>query len=370
MKLIDKFLKQLNASRNTFATYILTLISIYIAVDRIAEMLIMIFSGVSVSYWGPFKYTIALACVVFAYLFSLQSEFAQSRASKVTLFYVYVITLYVIALSMIVQWVNQLAWILFLSVPNYTGIIEEFADLVRPAFTALAIYLPLVTFFPIIKKIILGVDDSTEMVRSLWDYGGINLTKDTAGTGPYSCEIFLLKDKENGRTVTMIETKRFMPMLVCGGSGSGKTSLVFEPMMARDIEKKYFFREVSKEMGFTALKTGIAKLNCPYDNTYINDNFSLNMLVPTKGKEKIYKAYMKKLLLSENELTYKNVGITCMSPDSEVLTHMGEVCDNFKIKYNLVDPSSATSMGLNPFTYDNPTKIAVTISSVLKVILE
>ena len=86
MKLIDKFLKKLNTSRNTFATYILTLISIYLAVDRIVEMLLMIFTGVSISYWGPFKYTFAMASTVFAYLFSIQSEFAKSKKVKVTLF--------------------------------------------------------------------------------------------------------------------------------------------------------------------------------------------------------------------------------------------------------------------------------------------
>ena len=42
MKLIDKFLKKLNTSRNTFATYILTLISIYITIDRLVEILFMI----------------------------------------------------------------------------------------------------------------------------------------------------------------------------------------------------------------------------------------------------------------------------------------------------------------------------------------
>ena len=78
MKIIDKFLKKLNASRNTFATYILTMISIYIVVDRVVEMLFMIFTGVSVSYWGPIQYTLALACPVFAYLFSPTSEFATS----------------------------------------------------------------------------------------------------------------------------------------------------------------------------------------------------------------------------------------------------------------------------------------------------
>ena len=56
MKFLDKFLKKLNTSRNTFFTYILTLITAYLAVDRIVEMLLMLFTGVSYSYWGPIKY--------------------------------------------------------------------------------------------------------------------------------------------------------------------------------------------------------------------------------------------------------------------------------------------------------------------------
>ena len=125
MKLIDKFLKMLKTSRNTFATFVLTLVSVYLAVDRIVEMLIMIFTGVSVSYWGPIAYTFALACPVFAFLFSLQSEFVTSKTSKVTLFYIYIIGIYIIAISMFTQWLNMTAWLLFLSVPNYTGIITE-----------------------------------------------------------------------------------------------------------------------------------------------------------------------------------------------------------------------------------------------------
>ena len=367
MKLIDKFLKKLNTSRNTFATYILTLISIYLSVDRIVKMLIMIFSGVSISYWGPFKYTLAMACVVFAYLFSIQSEFGKSKNIKITLFYTYVVGLYIMAISMITQWVNELAWLLFLSVPNYSGIIAEFSDLVRPAFTALALYFPLVTVLPIIKKIVLGVDDSTEMKRSLWDFKGISLTEKTEGRGPYSYEMFMFNDKESGKAVKMIESRRFQPTLVCGASGTGKTSLIFEPMMARDIEKKAFFREVSKEMGFTALKTGIATLNSPYDNEYINENFSLNMLVPKNEKEAVFKKYMKKLIVSDSEnIIYKNIGLTLMAPDYEVISHMIDVCENFKIKYSLIDPSSNASIGLNPFIYKDPSKIATTVSSVLK----
>ena len=64
MKLLDKFLKKLNINRNTFATYILTLITVYLAVDRIVEILLMIFTGVSYSYWGPIQYTLAMACPI------------------------------------------------------------------------------------------------------------------------------------------------------------------------------------------------------------------------------------------------------------------------------------------------------------------
>ena len=52
MKFLDKFLKKLNTSRNTFFTYILTLITAYLAVDRIVEMLLMLFTGVSYSYFN------------------------------------------------------------------------------------------------------------------------------------------------------------------------------------------------------------------------------------------------------------------------------------------------------------------------------
>ena len=48
-------------------------------------------------------------------------------------------------------------------------------------------------------------------------------------------------------------------------------------MIAKDMENKYFFRETSKELAYTALKTNIATLNNPYSNEYINSNFSLNM---------------------------------------------------------------------------------------------
>ncbi len=368
MKYIDKFLKKLKTSRNTFATYVLTLITVYLAVDRIVEILLMIFTGVSFSYWGPIQYTLALACPIFAFLFSGASEFASSQAKKVTIFYVYVIGLYIIALSMFTQWLNMGAWLLLISVPNYVEIITDFADVVRPAFISLSLYLPLVTVFPLFKWLYFGVNDSLLQTRSIWDYGGISLEDKSKGRGPYTCEVYLCTDNETGKTITFPESSRYQSLFVCGGSGTGKTSLIYEPMMARDIEKKYFYREISKEIGFTALKTKIAVLNKPYNNDYLNKNFNLNMLSPASGKETLFKAYLKKMVLGDlnGKTIFKDLGLTLMSPDYEVISHMTDVCQNFGFDYNMIDPSDINSIGLNPFVYDDPSKIAITISSALK----
>ena len=248
MKLIDKFLKKLNTSRNTFVTYVLTLISFYLAIDRIVEMLLMIFTGVSVSYWGPFMYTFALACPVFAFLFSGSSEFASSKNTKVTLFYTYVVGLYVIALSMFVQWINRGAWLLLISLPGYTELVTDYSELIKPALTSLAIYLPLVTFYSVFKFIRLGVGDSKDWTRSIWDYKGISLKDTKQGHGPFTCDLYVCNDFETGKKVQFVEKARYQSLLVVGGSGTGKTSLIIEPFVAKDIEKKAFYIDTANNL--------------------------------------------------------------------------------------------------------------------------
>ncbi len=368
MKFIDKFLKKLNTNRNTFATYILTLCTIYIVVDRIVEMLLMIFTGVSYSYWGPIKYTFALACPAFAFAFCPTSKFAKTKGYKVTLFYVFIVAFYIVVISMLTQWLNMGAWLFLVSIPNYTELITDFSDLVKPALTNISLYLPLLSIYPFFKWVYFTVNDDPLKIRSLWDFRGIDLSNKKEGHGPYTCDVYMCMDDDYNKKITMPETSRYQSLFVCGGSGTGKTSLIYEPLIAKDIERKYFFKEVSKELGFTALKTGIATINKPYHNDYLNKNFNLSMLSPTSGKENIFHSYLKKMILGtiQGETVYRDLGLTLMAPDYEVISHMTDVCKNFGIEYEMIDPSNTNSIGLNPFTYDDPSKIAVTISSVLK----
>lgn len=184
--------------------------------------------------------------------------------------------------------------------------------------------------------------------------------------------MYICTNKETGAKEIIPEDSRFNQFLVVGPSGTGKTSLVFEPMVARDIEKKYFFYSTAKEMGYTALKTGIATLNAPFNNDYLNEHFNLNMLIPVQGKEAIYKTYMKKMILAESngKYIYRTLGLTSISPDYESISHMMEVAENFNMKYHIVDPNDRNSTGLNPFVYENPLKAAGVFSYVLKAMYQ
>ena len=141
---------------------------------------------------------------------------------------------------MFTQFTNQFGWMLFLSVPNFSYIASNFYNLIKPAFSAVALYLPLTTFYPVIKWLLMTVHDTKTIYESIYDYKGISLADKSASWGAYTCEMSFGTDKVNGKTVKIAEEKRFYPTLVCGVSGAGKTSLLFEPMIAKDIDKKIF----------------------------------------------------------------------------------------------------------------------------------
>ncbi len=368
MKLLDKFLKFLQTDRNTFFTYILALISAYIIVDRTVEFLLIVFTGVATNYWGPIAYGIAFLFPIFSFLFSFSSKFVTCDDDKLGLVYTYFTALYVLIITMITEWINELIWIGLLSLPGYTTIVSEFAYLIKPALSSIALALPLSTAHLLFNKLYKDINDTKSMKDSIFDYEGISLADKTIGTGTYTNEIFIGSDKDHGHDVKLPEIRRFESTLVVGVSGSGKTSLIFEPWVAQDISKKYFFRETSKTLAFAALRTGLATMKAPYNNDYINKYFSLDMLTPVESKRNMYNAYFKKLIYfdSPTKPIYKNLGITYMAPDYETISRVKSVCDNFGISYNLVDPDNSNSIGLNPFAFDDPVQTALSISTVLK----
>lgn len=368
MKILDKFLKWLNTDRNTFFTYILSLITLFILIDRLTEFFIILFSGVASTYWGPIPYAFAILCTAFAYLFSCSSKFVKGKTDKLKWFYIYCTALYIIFISMLTEWGNKLCWLGLLSLPGYPTIASEFSYLIKPALSSITIYLPLATISYFFRKLYTMVNDTKDLKDSIGEYNGISLSDKSKGWGQFTNELFIGIDKDTSSPLKIPESKRFESLFVCGISGSGKTSLIFEPCVAQDIDKKYFFKENSKSMAFACLKTGLATLNAPYDNNYINSNFRLTMIKPVESKIDLYKSYMKKLIYSDigGNIIYRDLGITYMSPDFETISKVWEVCKNFGIPVKIIDPDFSNSPGLNPFAFEDATQTAIAISTVLK----
>ena len=113
------------------------------------------------------------------------------------------------------------------------------------------------------------------------------------------------------------EKLRFEATLVEGATGTGKTATIVEPMCANDIERKFFFRELSKKLGYNALQAGLADLNVPYSNEYLNQNFSLSFLTPKESRFSDYKNYVKDMIKfinpETNEISYRGLGFTLVA---------------------------------------------------------
>ena len=186
VRLFDKFLKFLKTDRDTFMTFVLLLVTVFLLVDRCTELLLMIFTGVAYNYWGPIAYAATYLVIIFAFNFSFASKYCKSDDDKVSWLLVYCICLYVLTICMLTEWLNKLIWIGLLSLPNYTTIGTEFAYLLKPALSSIAIAIPLGTFGGFFHKMYNSVNDSQIVRDSISDYNGISIADSKNGFGAYS----------------------------------------------------------------------------------------------------------------------------------------------------------------------------------------
>jgi len=226
IKYLDILVKKCKTDRTTFVTYVLTLVSAYIVIDRVVEIIIIWFTGMSVSYWGPIAYTVAIMVPWFTFFIANASKFAyNNNKAKLSMFYTYSLALYIVGISFFVQSFNRFAWVMILSVPNYQEIITEFGHLIRPALASIAIYLPIVTFFPIFRWMYTKINDPifpNTFLDSINDYVGVDLNPSTIESGPYSLEINLCNDKSSGKGAKILDNRRLQGTLIMGPSGVRK----------------------------------------------------------------------------------------------------------------------------------------------------
>ena len=323
--------------------------------------------------FSPFTYTLAFALAPLAYCFYINSGLVKNNSHKVRGYIVAYITFVLTVATFFVQLLNQIGWGFLRSLPNYGAVRATYPQFFDQAFKSMVIVLPFVGIVLIIDKI-LGILRNTDEVKGIKGFSGLSVTFKSQETGPFTCEVMICRDKDTNLPIMVPEKKRYEATFVQGATGSGKTATILLPMSAMDLEKKYFFREYSKKVGYGLLKKGIAYIEGPFSNEYLNDHFDLSLISPKKGREEEFDKELQNVFLGIDPETgkniYKNLGITIVENDGKFIADFKKVAENFKINVNSIDPLDPETRSINPFAIENPSKVASIIADVLKSMYE
>jgi len=325
--------------------------------------------GVKIS---PYLFAVLIACpaLFFSYLVNSKLDIVKTDKGKVHWFMITLVGMATIVGFMAITWLNEAIWWGLKQIPNYEKVRNLYPGVFAPAIKTICLVGPFVCIFRLIDYLtmILREEDYTKGIAG---FCGLNVAKPVDNVGPFSCETVICRNPNTAEEIVVPEKKRMEATLVQGATGTGKTATVLFPMSARDIEKKYFFREYSKKLAYSLLKKGIAYIEGPFTNEYINRNFRLELVKPKKGLEREFYEALDKVILyrdkSTGEVVYRNLGITVVENDGKYVSDFTKVANNYDFDVCTIDPiSPETTLSINPFAIEDPAKCASIIADVLK----
>ena len=375
--LIESLFKKLHikTNPNKVLSFLLYGISIVIALFSLSRILSLLIGDAKIiNNTSPYLYSLYIILPVLAFSYFVNSGMAKSDAIKIKMFiFTFSITSIIVG-GMSSSWINSGAWYILERLPNYKEVLETYPELFAPAIKSLCAVLPFIGIFKIIDYFLLIYRDE-DLTKAIGGFSGISATSTDKDTGAFSCETVICKAKGTSVPVVVPEKKRYEATLVQGATGTGKTATVLLPMSALDLEKKFFFREYSKKIGYSLLKRGIAYINGPFNNEYINRNFTLKYLKPKRGMEEEFMAAVKPLVQyvdqSSGEISYRNLGITVVENDGNYISNFISVAKNFDIDVLSIDPAAPeTTLSINPFAIEDPAKVASIVADVLNAMYE
>ena len=374
---MESLLKKLNIkiNPNRLMCYILYVISILICLFILARSLGFAFGNIKMKNdISPYIYAIFLIFPPLAYSFFVNSKLAKSDRGKVNAYMFTLGLLGIIAGGMAINYLNCVVWWGIQKIPSYDIVLKNYPSLFSPAIKSICFLIPFIGLFKGIDYFLYILRDEDEF-KGIAGFCGLTFIKKETGTGPYTCSVEICKNKETGLPVIVPEKKRYEATLVQGATGTGKTATVLLPMSAYDLEKKFFFRECGKKIGYSLLKKGVAYMSGPFDNEYINKNFSLDYIKPKRGMENEFYDAVKPMIQYEDaqtgKIVYRNIGVTVVENDGNYISNFVKVAKNFDIDVLSVDPGSPeTTLSINPFAIPEAPKAASIIADVLNSMYE
>ncbi len=356
-------------------TYIFYILTIFLALISLLTIFRFLIGDPRISQSiSPFIYPIIFFIPVLAFSFYVNSGIPRSDMNKVRMYIVTVTLLGIIVGAMVSTYINSALWWLVEKLPNYAKVLATYPELFAPAFKTLSMVIPFIAIFSLVDYFLYIYRDD-DLPKAIGGFSGISSKASVRDTGAFSCETVICTEQGTGIPITVPEKKRYEATLVQGATGTGKTATVLLPMSSLDLEKKYFFREYSKKLGYSLLKKGISYISGPYDNKYVNKNFDLSFLKPKRGMEEQFIMQVKNMIQytdnATGDVVYKNLGITVLENDGKFISDFTGVAKNFEIPVLSIDPGNVEeTLSINPFAIPDAAKVASVIADVLKSMYE
>ena len=146
------FVKKLKININEFVGYLLAIVCVLLAVDRLAEFARVMLTGELASYWSPIGYTFAMFLCVAGYSILCASPMCVTLTHPMKFFVFFSLCFYGIVIGMLTQWSNEIIWFVLMHFSNFKYIAANMPEVISPAVAGLSIIIPLST------------------VRSRWNY--------------------------------------------------------------------------------------------------------------------------------------------------------------------------------------------------------
>ena len=374
---MENLLKKLNIkiNPNKLVSFICYGITILLVLYSLARTLGFAFGNIKIANnIPPFVYAIFFTFPVFAYSYFVNSKIAKSDLEKVKMYIVSLSALGIIVGSMGITYLNNIIWWVLEQLPNYDLVLKNYPNLFAPAIRTICLVIPFLGIFKAIDYF-LYIFREEEEFKGIAGFPGLSFIKRDDGKGPYTCSVQICTNKETGLPVIVPEKKRYEATLVQGATGTGKTATVLLPMSVHDLDKKFFFRECSKKIGYSLLKKGVAYMSGPFNNEYINRNFSLDYIRPKRGMENEFFDTVKPMIQYQdnvkNQIVYRDVGVTVVENDGNYISNFVKAAQNMDIDVLSVDPGAPeTTLSINPFAIPEPAKCASIIADVLNSMYE
>ena len=375
--MLEKFFKKLNIKTKPekILTYIFYAISIAVAFFSLTRILSLAISDIRISDWvtidSLIPYGVALIYImpVLAFSYFSNSGLVKNDDHKIKMFIFTCVLLAIPVMHSIATGINWIFWNVVERLPNYQALLSTYPQLLAPAVRALCLVIPFISITYILDYFF-SIYNDEDMTKAIAGYVGLTARSGGKKNSGFDCDTVIGKAKGSSVPIVVPEKKRYEATLVQGATGTGKTATVLLPMSALDLEKKFFFREYAKKIGYSMLKRGVAYMNGPYDNRYINRNFTLNLLKPKHGMEDQFESEVRPLVQyrdnATGNTTYRNIGITVVENDGNFISQFIGVAKNFDIDVLSIDPASPeTTLSINPFAIPDPAKVASIVADVL-----